>query len=155
MLELKRKYKKGRKGRREKKVRYMLEIPGNKMAKLHFMVIRVTSRQFAVRGMPAETIAINKPVPSFLLWFIMIRLIVRLLFMGEPELVSRDFKSFKSLSLSLSLSFRSRGKREFNCSTRHLRTIVDQVWSDACVPSRLSRRSRCWMAASFYDESII
>lgn len=25
--------------------------------------------------------------------------------MGEPELVSRDFKSFKSLSLSLSLSF--------------------------------------------------
>ena len=105
MLELKRKYKKGRKGRREKKVRYMLEIPGNKMAKLHFMVIRVTSRQFAVRGMPAETIAINKPVPSFLLWFIMIRLIVRLLFMGEPELVSRDFKSFKSLSLSLSFRF--------------------------------------------------
>lgn len=45
----------------------MLEIPSNKMAKLHFMVIRVTSRQFAVRGMPVETIAINKPVPSFLL----------------------------------------------------------------------------------------
>lgn len=50
-------------------MRYMLEIPSNKMAKLHFMVIRVTSRQFAVRGMPAETIAINKRpvVPSSLL----------------------------------------------------------------------------------------
>lgn len=68
MLELKRKYKKEEeKEGGKKKVRYMLEIPGNKMAKLHFMVIRVTSRQFAVRGMPAETIAINKPVPSFLL----------------------------------------------------------------------------------------
>lgn len=66
MLELKRKYKKGEKKGR-KKVKYMLEIPSNKMAKLHFMVIRVTSRQFAVRGMPVETIAINKPVPSFLL----------------------------------------------------------------------------------------
>lgn len=59
MLELKRKYKK-KEGKEGGKM-------GNKMAKLHFMVIRVTSRQFAVRGMPAETIAINKPVPSFLL----------------------------------------------------------------------------------------
>lgn len=145
MLELKRKYKKGEKKGR-KKVKYMLEIPSNKMAKLHFMVIRVTSRQFAVRGMPVETIAINKPVPSFLLWFIMIRLIVRLLFMDEPELVSRDFSLLASL-----LSFRSRGKREFNCSTRHLGIIVDQVWSDACVSPPLLRRSRCccWMARPF------
>lgn len=145
MLELKRKYKKGEKKGR-KKVKYMLEIPSNKMAKLHFMVIRVTSRQFAVRGMPVETIAINKPVPSFLLWFIMIRLIVRLLFMDEPELVSRDFSLLASL-----LSFRPRGKREFNCSTRHLGIIVDQVWSDACVSPPLSRRSRCccWMARPF------
>lgn len=125
----------------------MLEIPSNKMAKLHFMVIRVTSRQFAVRGMPVETIAINKRpvVPSSLLWFIMIRLIVRALFMGEPELVSRD--------LARSFRFVLAGKRQFNCSIRHLGTIVDRA--------RVSRHSRDVLhvvvvdAASFYDESII
>lgn len=65
--------------------------------------------------------------------------------MGEPELVSRD--------LARSFRFVLAGKRQFNCSIRHLGTIVDRA--------RVSRHSRDVLhvvvvdAASFYDESII
>lgn len=55
MLELKWKKENGKNGKREgrgKRNEHALEIPANEMARLHFTVVRVTLRQFAVRGMP-------------------------------------------------------------------------------------------------------